>query len=1117
MLEQNKKDSINTKIDNKIDLVFLSDDSDNQKYKSILFPIYYDNYRHKYLIRYDFCLRNEIIYPMNFTNIFYPEFIDKLMNIEILILSYNIQNVLSLENIKTFYYLYYSKLEERDRPKNIIILEFDYRPNENINYIGGNNIINNTEQLANLFKGYFCKYEENEEKLKSILNKCLINLEKDQLFNDYSLFSILKSNEDINFNISLFGNDDLQNYFIKLLLLESNYNFNYKKLKDGLYSIKCEKNSGEDNTKLNFKINLFKRENYYKSEFFTECNILLYSVNNENKSFDNIKDFIFDFLLFQDEGKKQLFYLFALNNNSDKIIDSKNKIGKNIAEEIGAFFSVINANNNSGEEIQIQFDNILEEIIKCINDSKIIIKKQINNNIKVEECKQNFDFFELKNYSSPYLYMEEINNKIKNNFCGNYNFLLNLCENCYDNLNIRINNSSNIIITYCQNCKFEPKGLKIEEFLKKKHDKINKFICQKCFCVKNYKFNKKILSCNCESLIKSSKNFKQQIKDIFKKTEIEEEQDVGIPLFLKDSYCDKHKKFHSYYLKYSKIGLCEDDYNSKKKNNYFTENINERNINDLINQKKKELQNELEFIKLLRSKVKEWIKSLKAKLDSLILKKIELNNIKGELINSLQVIKNNYTIFENVNSLKFDLGEKFCINEKDTIENKLKYLYNYLNYESDIYHMNFNKNIENVKKNYNSSYINIQSKYNSEITDVWGLNNNKLVCVSFDNGQAKIFHLNVGEKNNYPICTIEEFSPNYGIYSLYVSKSDFWKINNDNKNDIIYLNGYEQIKIIQMNDNYKTYNLLYNIIEENSKLIFSAEINYSTIITLSLKECNYKIKIISLNKEANNNNEIKKEIKDITEQIIESGQSPLNLNMLTENIISLNITKESNLPLLIFDEERFTLKDESDQQKKPDIKRKDVIKFNSSKNSIISRINKQGPNTGAQSFRNDIENFNKIIYLNLDKIKDIYNNNFIQKEFSFEKGFEVLGSLSKEENLLLINYINNTSSFTSKLYIFDFNICQFTYSFIFHALFTLPKIYLKINFKYSLEKIQFILCDDELNLFQYYYSKDYSNKIYYQKRITPEKKVQSGILKILNLESQLMVVCKNSDYYILNN
>ena len=79
---------------------------------------------------------------------------------------------------------------------------------------------------------------------------------------------------------------------------------------------------------------IVKRENYYKSEFFTECNILLYSVNNENKSFDNIKDFIFDFLLFQDEGKKQLFYLFALNNNSDKIIDSKNKIGKNIAEEI---------------------------------------------------------------------------------------------------------------------------------------------------------------------------------------------------------------------------------------------------------------------------------------------------------------------------------------------------------------------------------------------------------------------------------------------------------------------------------------------------------------------------------------------------------------------------------------------------------------------------------------------------------------------------------------------------------------------------------------------------------------------------------------------------------------
>ena len=1104
--ELNNNKSLRIKRNNQIEIVFLSDNNDNEEYISILFPIILNNNRHKYLNRYDFFLKESMIYPNNFRNIYYPEFIDKLKSIEILIISYNIQNKLSLEYLKTFYYLYYNKLEENDKPKNIIILEFDYCPNEKIINIGRNNIIKEPDDLVTLFNGIYCKYEYNEEEFKEILKKCLKKKEKDNLFNDYRKFKNVLLNEVIYFSISLFGNDDLQNYFIKLLLFESKCNFNYEKLSDGLYLLNYEKIT--DTKKIKFQIKIVKRDNYYKSEDISQINILLYSLKNENNSFTNIKHFVINFLSNHEEMTKELFFLFALNNNSDLIEDKENnkgiKNGKTLSDEIGAYFSVLNSNNkNIGEEIGVKFDKIIiEEIIKCIEKSKKKISKMLNKNINLNK---NFDFLILKNYNSPYIYVEEINNRIKNSLDGNNNFLLNLCENCYDNLNIRINNSSNIIIIYCNKCKLEPKGLKIEQFLQKKNEKIYKFICGQCLKIKDYDFKTKKIYHNCEPPVNITKSFKGQIKTIFKKNETEQkEQNKGIPLFLKDAYCVSHNKFHSYYLKYSKKGLCEDCY-KEKKNNYFVENFNEKYINDLINIKKNELKIELDFIKSLQNKVNDCLKTLQEKFDKLIANKIKLNNIKLELINTLQIIKNNYTIYDNVNSLEFDSGEKFKYNIFDTVENRLKYLYNYLNCESDIDNIFYKKSSEKGKIICDGPYTNFTEK-DKAITDVLGICNNKLICISFDNGKAEIYDLNINKKNSYPICIIEEFSPYLGINSLYLSKNEnnFW---NSNKNDILYLNGWEQIKIIQMNDDYKSYKLLYIINEEKSNIYLSTEIRNNLIMILNN---NYKIKLIYLNKE---NNEIKNEIKDITEQLIESNKSPTHFNKISKNIISLDISLVNEFPpLIIEDGKRITLSEELFRPTQ-DIKRKDSITRNSLF-SINSRISKEDPSTRASSTINENEKYTKIIYLNTDNIQ-VENNNFIKKEYIFDKGYEVFGCLSKDENLLLVNYINDKNSKDCIIYIFDFNFFQFIYSFKFNSLSTLPKLFLKTECEYSLDKIEFILCDNELNIFQYFYDKNYSNQIYYLNKAIAEKKEQSTALKIINLDKKIMIVCENNRYYLL--
>ena len=675
-----RKEYIEEKKDT-FDVVIIGSFDRQETLFSKAFPILLNNSNimHKYLNNFDLSLRERIILPKDFIKNFHPDILDKLGNIDILILTYNIKENITLEYLKTFYYLYYQKLEENDRPKTIIIIERDYIPKDGVTEVETVNE-NAGKELANLFNGHFCDHEADELKLTMVLKECVDQLIKIYNYNiDYIYFKYKELDKEINCLIFLYGDKQSQDIIIKKLL-ESKSNNEYKKTDECSYEIKHEIN--KDNKKYSFKIKLkiMNIEDYYDSE----CNILLYDIN-QNESYNLIKNLIRGIVVKNDSKLKKIYSLFTLNFDLTKISGNENndkiKEGKMLAYEIGANFSIFNVNNNSNlnEEIKKKFEDILIQIINCINISKNISEKQ---EVK-ENLEENEDSFVLlENYDASNLFINNINKKIKKDLNNNDSCLFNLCPTCYGQLNIKINEKSNIIMLYCDKCQIEPKGVNIEQF--EENNKISNinFHCHKCKNSLFYGFKNNQLSCGCDLIIRE--------KNVRNRSRTERiEKYIPIPVFLKECYCNKHNKFNQYYLKYSKQGICEVCSKEKKKKNYFVEEFKEIDINNLIRKSREELKKEDEFLHSLQKKINECIKSLKIKFEKYMLNKRKIHKLKTELINSLYILHNNHTIISNVKSLKFDDGKNFIYNEEDSPENKLKILNEFFNYESDINNLYF--------------------------------------------------------------------------------------------------------------------------------------------------------------------------------------------------------------------------------------------------------------------------------------------------------------------------------------------------------------------------------------------------------------------------------------------
>jgi len=1038
--------------------------------------------KHKYINCYDLRLRDQIEFPSDFNYFFHPEIMDKLKNIDILILSYDIGNFLSIDNIVTFFNLYFTNLEESERPIGVII--FEVKNNESKIFEKKNeknedgflkNKINELNKYTELYGCLICDFNTNEEIFEDILIKCINKLKKAYNNESYDLFrsKINDKSNKCKCQLSIYGNRDIQDLFIKNLL-KLKCNSDYRKINENYFAINYKYE--ENNKNMNFHITLeLMKERDYCNE--SQCNIYLF--DPQKKDTFTLIDNAMKFHISNYGVKyKKLYRLFSVRNNN-----CLNEESKALAKKIGGEFDIIdleNINNqNTFDSLNNLYNNILIQILEYIIKSKETNNIECNNDIKNNKDKlknkkgiNNEDYDIISIYDTPSIFIDDFMDK-KINEVQNYKndkFIFNKCPKCYNSMNIHINNESNIIVLNCPYCNLEPKGFNFEEFTEYKNKENKNLYCEKCYKCKYYNYSKKKLFCQkCNS----------QKKNV-----------AIIPIYLKDFYCEKHNKFNQYYLKYSKKGICRICLNEKYPKGYFIESFNEDNIKQLLTTKEEESKRENEFLLMIEKKFNECIKELQIKFHQLINSKKKLYSIKMDIINNLKIINNNYTNITNVENLDFNFGKKFEFNEKDTIEKRIKYIFNYLNNEADINNIYFDKRNqkENTTLKLKGPFEDLltEKKFknrNFNITDICSLNENKLLCISFNDGKAKIFEATLN-KNCYPLCVINEFPKFQGINSLYVSnKNDkTWSRYKENS-DIIYLCGFEAIKIIETLDNYSSYDILYNINESN--------INFCQIIELSYnKSLLYfndfdDLEYIKFKKDLyiSDNNISQKKIKHLFLNEEENNNQILSINKISNNIVSICLSeKEPNLEL----SKRggsFTITNT--------ITLNESIDLNKNSYSKIFKISQKDENGES--------------------------NIIIEKSYKIPKNYELLGCLSEEDNLLLMSYQISLNNFEPLICIFNFGKCQFIKTYKFHNSCYCPKLFSKIHATPNLEKYGFIICDENLNLIQYFYDKESKDMIYYVKEINTDKKMYNKPIKLINLFNTTIVLSSMNNYFILSD
>ena len=220
-----RKNSVEAKINDKFNVIVMGNGEQYEKLLINSFPILLDNsnIRHKYISRFDLQIKERISFPKDFNYIYYPEILDKLVNIDILILTYNMVDKLSFEFLRKFYYLYFTKMDEEDKPKNVIIIETDYSSNDEIIYEEKVDQ-EGAKKLATLFNARFCDWECDVEQINLVLSECLKKLlEIYNYTDDYSSFKGRELSKEINSYILIYGDKSTQTTFLDLLLKSCNF------------------------------------------------------------------------------------------------------------------------------------------------------------------------------------------------------------------------------------------------------------------------------------------------------------------------------------------------------------------------------------------------------------------------------------------------------------------------------------------------------------------------------------------------------------------------------------------------------------------------------------------------------------------------------------------------------------------------------------------------------------------------------------------------------------------------------------------------------------------------------------------------------------------------------
>ena len=443
---------------------------------------------------------------------------------------------------------------------------------------------------------------------------------------------------------------------------------------------------------------------------------------------------------------------------------------------------------------------------------------------------------------------------------NNKNISILRCPVCYKIAKIYCDFIKHIYFTTCDSS-HKIENDTFESFLENSNKDISKILCN--ICQKNEEdFSKmfKCVDCNlffcseCKSKHNEEKNHLKYIS-----------------LDKIDNYCEKHDKLFNYYDNEKKANICETCYEENiktnpKYKNYIIEKSKYSNFGDKINEVYKK---SLESIKMWENTsrlIKDWLQNILNKYNEFMISISNYCTLQYNIVSFLNN-ENNYEKYKN----NFNTYYTYEAINNEKIDNYIRYLNDHLN-------KNYNKNdnIYNmshffleVLDDYNKKDINVESKKSLKFTTG---KSNQILPILYSNKQIDDDNKNkvefMEEKQYYCKSSVECFIPfkenKYLILGLntgkiFVYEEEEKKVgdekenekNNDENNlsqkliieefknpikclcvideDKIVVSDIKNIiKIIQIENNMKSYTLLQNIeLLENSG-------NINTIVCLPI-------------------------------------------------------------------------------------------------------------------------------------------------------------------------------------------------------------------------------------------------------------------------------------------
>jgi hypothetical protein len=305
-------------------------------------------------------------------------------------------------------------------------------------------------------------------------------------------------------------------------------------------------------------------------------------------------------------------------------------------------------------------------------------------------------------------------------------------------------------------------------------------------------------------------------------------------------------------------------------------------MGNLLAIKQEEIEREKNIINNLSKTIEQFINDLSKYLNNFIKIKNDMIYFKERIINNSKYINNNYYIYKNIKNIEFNMknfDEKNYMKEKDIIK-KLKILLDYFNkpYSIDDKKIFNAKTKENINKNtfIINDFINNDVYHNC--TDNFKVNNKCITSlIIFDEKKMNSLD-NINRKKsqeNIKINNPNNFNENIFAYSTNKGDVNFYKIEKNNeikrvlffylfpnnkeicdmikiRNNRILCNGYDELKMADININEKTYNIVNTFRKDNINFNKNWALTDSIILTYSSNEELYLIEYDNLKDKINN-------------------------------------------------------------------------------------------------------------------------------------------------------------------------------------------------------------------------------------------------------------------------